>query len=208
MSARLALLGRIAAESRESPTVRIGVVAIAAIAWLYLLLVARDALPPARERLAQLEDRVQTAQAEERDRGWPGREAAARGELNALRAMLWQSPTSSLAEATFRDWIQSTAQAAGLKVRTLAVQSAEGATAAAHQAASAASAPLPDDVQPVRAHLTVDFDRNAWAAFLLKLATNAHVVGVDRVVVHNATNPGAVSELDLEALFLLGGPGS
>ena len=204
MSARLAFLGRIAAESRESTTVRIGLGAIAAIGWLYLLLVARDALPPARERLAQLEDRVETARAEERDRGWPARETAARRELGALRQMLWQAPGSSLAEATFRDWIQGAAQAAGLKVRTLAVQSADGGIGPNRPAGGAISAPLPDDVQRVRAHLSVEFDRQAWATFLLKLGNNARVVEVERLVVHNATNQGAVSELDLEALFLLG----
>jgi len=208
VSARLAFLGRIVAESRESTAVRIGLGAIAAIVWLYLLLVARDALAPARERLAQLEDRVQTAQAEERDRGWPAREVAARAELGALRAMLWQSPTSSLAEATFRDWIQSAAQSAGLKVRTLTVQSADSGAAPTRPVAAATATPLPDDVQRVRAHLSVEFDRQAFATFLLKLASSAHVVGVERLVVHNATNQGAVSELDLEALFLLGGTGS
>jgi hypothetical protein len=204
-----ALLTRVSSEVRDSATVRLGLLAAAAIVWIYLLLVANDARTSARERLAQLEDRVATARAEERDRSWPGREASARQQLAALRALLWRAPNRSLAEAGFRDWIQNAAQTMGLKIRTLTVQTADRKLAnpssvAAPLASGAPPAiPLPDDVERVRARITVDFARQPWAAFLLKLAGSARIVNVERIAIHNNTTQGAVAELDLEALFLL-----
>ncbi len=208
--ARSAWLLRFTAELRESSRLRLGLMAICAIAWIYGLLVLADARALARERLGQMEDRVATARAEERDRGWPAREAAASRQLAALRTLLWRAPSRSLAEAAFRDWLQNAGQAAGMKIRALAVQTSERSLAKEPAAgpAPAAAAPLPPDVERVRARVTVDFVPQPWANFMLKISSSARVINVERIAIRNNGAQAATAEFDVEALFLLEAAGS
>jgi hypothetical protein len=198
------IVARIATELRESRTARLGLIAAGAIVWVYFILVLSDARAPARERLANVEERVANARALERDQGWPAREMQATQQLAALRALLWKAPTRSLAEASFRDWIQQSCVAAGIKIRSLSVRAAD-----AEVGAGASNSPtLPADVQRVRGRLVVDFDRQSWAMFLLKISISARIVNVDRLAVHTYSGQGAVAELDLEALFNVEAPGA
>jgi len=201
------LVSRLSTEWRDSRLLRLGAIAIGGIVWLYAILLLSDARGPARERLALLEDRVATARAEEHDQGWPAREAAATHQLAALRSVLWKAATRSLAEAAFRDWIQQTAQASNLKVKSIAVQTADTRGPAGPLAGANAGAALPADVSEVRARMAVDFDRQAWAAFLYKLSGSARIVNVDRFLVHLGSGQTA-AEIDLVALFSLEAPGA
>lgn len=206
----LPALGRLSSELRDNPRLRYGLLAIGAIVWIYGLLLLSDARAPARERLAQLEDRLATARAEERDSGWPARGAAAAQQLAALRALLWRAPSRSLAEAAFRDWLQNAAQTSGLKIRALAVQTADrngapGATAAPPPGATPLAGPLPPDVERLRARVTVEFAPQPWANFMLRIASSARVINVERIAIHNGNAQGAMAEFDIEALFLMEG---
>ncbi len=205
---RQPLVLRLTQEVQASATTRRGLLAAAAILWVYGLLVLSDARGPMREKLGQVEDRLATAIAEQREQAWPARELAARQQLAALHSIMWRAENAGIAEAALRDWIQEGVRSSGVTLHSLTVQAvdthaAANATAPVESSASQGAKPasLPEGVTRVRAHLTMDFTPQTWSNLLLRLESATYMVTVERFAVHNMT-PGGTAELDIEALFL------
>lgn len=161
---------------------RAGLVAIAAIVWIYLLMLAVDALAKGHQRVLVLDEQVARLESLAQEREWPLRAVDAQRQLDALRSALWQEPDLGLAEASFQDWLRATASRAGLGLRELNLSRPPVDAGAIEQ--------------PIKARLTMDFNRQSLLGFLSELSRSERAIMVDRLYLRTWTQPPSV-EIDL-----------
>ncbi len=194
-------LDAFAAELRDNPRLRLGLLAITGIVWLYALLLWNDAQTTGRDALRAVQSQADRLRPLERSEAlWQERATEARQMVSGLQTYLWESRSRSLAEAEFRDWLQSRAQAAGLTLRELSVRAEEPADSAKGTGSGSTEAgPL-----HLRARLVGVFAPQSASALLAALHSNPKYVGVQRLVVRNPpAGQDAVLELDLVAGFVI-----
>lgn len=193
MRQRLAkLLGEVQGQLAASAGLRLGLLVIVAIVWIYGLLWTSDHVAVRQKELLALNEQAARLAPLARDRQWPTRADEARRVLAALQAMVWVESDPGLAEAAFQDWVRATASRAGLGVRELTV---------ARPAAPAASASngVGAGVQVIKMRLVAEFNRTALLGFLSEAAGNDRAVVVDRLLVRTWTQP-PTAEIDLRVL--------
>jgi GNAT superfamily N-acetyltransferase len=198
MFGRLATLtGELRGQLAASAGLRLGLLAIIALVWVYGLLLVSDGVAGRRKDLAALTEQAERLQPLLRDdHQWPMRADEVRRQLAAMQAMVWAESDLGLTEAAFQDWIRATASRSGLSLRGLTMARAEAVLPAAAHPASAGDGVGP---QLVKARLLADFDRVALMGFLSEAARNERAVVVDRLLVRTWTQP-PTAEIDLRIL--------
>lgn len=192
-------------EVRGNPRLRLGLIAIAGIVWVYALLVWRDAQVLQQQQIVSLREQADRLRPFERAESvWASRLVEARQLSAGTQSYLWEARTRSLAEAAFRDWLQARAQSAGLTVRELNVRT---------QDTSATGAPSTEPSNPsgaplaVRARMIATFAPTPTTSFLLLMHSNKQHVGVQRVQLRNApAGQESTLDLDLVAPFVIKEP--
>ena len=185
---------RLASEFRgqiaESRLLKLGLIAIIGIVWVYVLLMVDDRVGAQESNLEALDAQLSRLQPVAGDRRWLGRADDADQQLKAVQAMIWSESNIGLAEAAFQDWVRGTAAAAGLSVRQLTV---------ARAVSGGASAAGPGGPQLVRAHLVVEVTRAGLLGFLSEIERNRPAVIVERLQLRTTAQP-PVAEIDLHIL--------
>lgn len=176
---------------------RLGLLSIVGILWVYVLLLAGDWTLATRATSNQIRDSLARVLPLAKERSWPERADEARQQLMALRGMQWAETDMGLVEARLQDWIRSTAAKSGLTVRSLSVARPGGGSSEAP--ALPASGVSSGGAQPVSARLVVDHNRLPLLAFLSELGRNEQVLVVDRLVMRLASQP-PLTEIDLRIL--------
>lgn len=185
----------LAAQWSANPRLRLGVWAIAAILWVYGLLLAADATEATRQQTATLREEMGRVRPLARDAGWAQRAEDAKQAAAAFNALLWTDTDFGLIEARLQDWLRSTATKAGLTVKELSIQRAaplEGAAPA--PAASAVTGP-----QAIRARVLVEMTRLPLLAFLSELGGSEQVVVVERLALRPTSQP-PLAEMDVRVM--------
>lgn len=193
-------------EMRENPRLRLGLLTIGAIVWVYAILLWSDAQTAARNELQAMRSTAERLRPIERSESlWQERSAEARQLVAGLQTYLWEARSRSLAEAAFRDWLQAAVQGNGLNVREISVRAEE----LQEQAKTTGSPPAAGSQAPInlRARVVTTFAPQPAASLLTRLHSNGKHVGVHRLVVRNAPQgQEPVLELDLVAVFAIREP--
>jgi hypothetical protein len=200
MSRFSTIRAEVAAQLMTQARLRVGLIAIIAILWVYGLLVAGDQAVAIGASTKLLREEVARVQPLAKERGWAERAEDARRQLTAVQGMQWVESDLGLVEARFQDWLRATAAKSGLSVRDLVLTRALNAAPAA-----AASAPVAGP-QVIRARLVVDHNRLALLAFLSEVGRNERVIVVDRLLMRLAAQP-SIAELELHILGGVQAPG-
>ncbi len=183
-------LGEFRGQLAESALLRIGLMAIIGIVWVYALLIVSDRVGADGAQLEALNAQLSRLRPLAGDREWARRAADADQQLKAMQAMVWVENDMGLAEAAFQDWVRGTAGRAGLGVRQLNV---------ARVATPGASAPASGQPQLIRARLVAEVDHQALLGFLSEVARNQPAVVVERLLLRAAAQP-PTAEIDLRIL--------
>jgi hypothetical protein len=193
-------------ELRDNARLRAGVGAVVVILWLYALLAWGDAQSVREEQIKQLQQEINELRPFERTEDlWKQRLLEARSVSAGLQSYLWEARSRSLAEATFRDWLQGRAQSSGLRVRELNVRAQEAASTPGEKSTVSETAALGNDkLLPIRGRLVADFSPSSTSSLLLQVHEQPHHVLIQRLVIRNPPPPqeGAL-EVEVQALFAL-----
>ncbi len=168
-----------------------------AIAWIYGLFLAGDAVDSLRKRTATLATEVDRLRPLAGTNPWTSRADDARQQLEALSAMQWREVDAGLAEAAFQDWVRSVADKSRLRVREVTLS-----RSAPLLPASTAKVVREYPDHPVRLRMTVELGRNELLAFLAEVARSERIVVVDRLLLKPGA-PFGTAELDLRMLATL-----
>lgn len=177
------------AELAQSARLRLGLLVVAAILWLWALLVLGDMAQAWRESAEQLQDKAAALRPVLKERIWLERAEDSSQQLQAVRTQLWTDPDLAVTEANLQDWLRGTAQKAGLTVRDLNVN---------RGTLDKPSAAL-QGLTPVTAHLVLDYNRLPMLAYLAELARREPLLMVDRLALRLGAQP-VLAELDVRVL--------
>lgn len=193
MSAMLVALQQLrqqaASELAQSARLRLGLVVVVAILWLWGLLVLGDQAQLWRESAGQLQDKALALRPVLKERIWLERAEDSSQQLQAVRAQLWSDPDLAVSEANLLDWLRGTAQKAGLTVRDLTV----------NRGGLDKPTPALQGLTPVTARLVVDYNRLPMLGYLAELARREPLVMVDRLALRLGAQP-VLAELDVRIL--------
>ena len=177
---------------RSNPRLRWGLWAIAAILWLYGILLLRDAMQEGAGQYESALKRAAALQAKGGEKAWLERAEQARLLRVELEARLWRATTPGLAQAGFQDWLNLALLQTGVG-RPAITLAASGS--GEKEAGDAASAGMPEGVWPVRAKLEFDFDPKAFLALTRRLAENPQKVTVESLSIRLEPIPRAEATL-------------
>ncbi len=152
------------------------------LVWVYGLLLLADHLQAQAVRAAAIHEDMARLRPLARSNPWPARAAESAQQVELLRARMASGADIGLAEAAVQDWTRTTAAAAGLKVRDLALTRGAGEAAG-----------------DVRLRLTVELGRSELMGFLSEVARRQPLLLVDRLVIRNPAGSGAQAEIELRA---------
>jgi len=182
-------------ELRAKPRLRLGLLAVIALAWVYGLLELEAAATAARQEQARLVDEVARMQGLGTEAEWRQQRDEVYARLTALRARAWREESEGRMQALLQDWLREQLAAQSLQARELTV----------------AVLPLSpqdegSDLRLLRARLAFDFDADRLHALIGNLYQGPGAVWMPRVLVRTVGRRSV--EMDLEFLFILGMPGA
>lgn len=185
-------------EFRASRTLRYGIYAIAALLWLYAILVLRDAATAKRESWLGAEARIVRAKALAASGDWATRSTEVKSALADYETLLWKDGSVGLSQASAQESLARSLAAAGLAVRQ--VRPSVGDSAVSNELS---------DVLPIRIQASFDFRQPAfhnWLALLGKeRAEKRPAFVIDSLTVRGAPTP--VVEVVLAAYAVKPGAG-
>ena len=173
-----------------NPRLRLGVLVVIGILWLYGLLVASDNTARSRDGHVAVTAEIGRLQPSASDREWPARAERAQQQLIALQAMRWAGNDVGVIEAELQDWLRATATRTGLTLRNVSVVRVD---------ASASSASGVQPGQVIRAKVTADLQRLALVGFLAEVAHHERVIAVERMHLRTRSQPPTV-EIELRVV--------
>lgn len=188
------LLAAVKANSR----LRLGVLAIVAIAWLYGLLLLRDEIGLAAGEYQAVSKKLARVQLQATQTGWIARVEPARSAQLELESKLWRESTVGLAQAAFQDWLNQAVQQANLTRVSVAV-GAQEETVAGKNAASSTETDTTAGLWKVTAKISFDFTPKGLYSLLGRLEGYDKQIVVESVVVRGTPSPRA--EMVLVAFF-------
>lgn len=184
-------------ELKANPRLRWGIWGIVGVLWLYGALNLRDEVHSQSEINRAISKNISRLQETVIQAEWPNRLGAAQSLQLDLEGHLWRESTIGLAQATFHDWLNQSAQQANLsKVQlTVAAQESENIDGKGKSGSDNASS-----LWKVSARMTFDFSPLSLYPFLAKIASYDKKVVVESLAIRGTPNPKA--ELILVAYFL------
>lgn len=182
-------------ELRDKPRLRLGLLVVIALAWVYGLLELETAASAAHQEQARLVDEVSRLQDIGSEVEWRRQRDEVFARVADLRGRAWREESEGRMQALLQDWLRQQLTAQGLQPRDLTV----------------AVLPLSpqdsgSDLRLLRARLAFDFDPDRLHALLGTLADSPGAMRMPRLVVR--TTGRSSVEMDLEALFILAAPGA
>jgi hypothetical protein len=182
-------------ELRSKPALRLGLLAIIGLAWIYGLLELEAAGAAARREQAVLIDELARLQGLGSEAEWRRQRDEVYARVTELRGRAWREESEGRMQALLQDWLRQQLSAQGLQARELTV----------------AVLPLSpkdegSDLRLLRARLAFDFDPDRLHALIGALYQGPAAVWMPRLLVTNAGRRSV--EMDLEFLFILGLPGA
>lgn len=193
------MLDNFFSQLRDNSRLRWGVILIMGIFWLYAILLLRETLQEENQRhhaagqaIARLS--TQLAQPE-----WTSRVTPAKVMAVQLEGMLWQAPTSGLAQAAFQDWLNTALTQVGAARPQITVTVLDEIVAGAPEQSQAGAAATPADLWKIKAKLSIEFNAATVMGFLKLIENNPKqiVVGMFKV----SKEPFPHVEMELYAHF-------
>jgi hypothetical protein len=175
----------------ESTLVRLGAWLGLALLALYLLLAGFDAADASLERSRGLAAEVSRLQSLSKEANWPQRSQEVAGLKVAYDTAVWADPDLALTEAGLQDWLRTTAQRLGLKVREITLVRAEPGAKPSNE--------LPPGYVVLRARVSVEVQRTPLFTLLAEMASQERRIVVERFVMRGSLQP-AIAEMDLRIL--------
>ncbi|MBV8033816.1 GspMb/PilO family protein [Roseateles sp.] len=173
-------------EWRANARLRIGVVAVVAVLWLWGLLVLQDQAAEWRVETDVAQQELLRIKPLRAATQWTQRADDARKHLEAAQSMVWSASSQGLLEADLQDILRQWCEKAGLPVRELAL-GAPGESG------------LPG-VSVLRVRLTVDFNRLALMGLLSEINHSPKLMMVESLHIKSQAQP-ARAELEIKVLF-------
>jgi len=124
---------------------RIGVLVVVAILWIYLILLMRDRISVEATTWQSVESQIARVRAAASSADWPTRSQDVKNSLNDLEKLLWREGSIGQAQAAFQESITRTLSVGGMTPRGLRISLSEST-----------STDTPDLV-PMRARLQIEF---------------------------------------------------
>ena len=185
------MIKQLLSQIRGNPRLRWGIWAIAAILWLYGVLLLRDALREGSNQYESAVKRAAVLQAKGGEQAWLERAEQARLLRVELEGRLWRAATPGLAQASFQDWLNLALLQTGIGRPAITL----AATGDGRANAAAESAGLPDDLWPVQVRLEFDFDPQTFLALSWRLAENPQQVSIESLSIRLEPTPRAEAVL-------------
>lgn len=192
------LISPLLAGIKTNPRLRIGLWLIIGIAWLYSLLLLRDATLHAASEHQALAKKVARMMAQAGQTEWIKRVEPAQAMQLRLENRLWRESTIGLAQAGFQDWLNQTVQQAGL-IRSVVTVAVQEESAAEKNTSGARETDLNSDLWKVSAKLSFDFTAKSLYALMGHLAEHDKQIVVETLVIRGA--PVSRVEMMLVAYF-------
>ncbi len=175
-------LASVQEEFHRSRTLRYGVFALAAILWLYGVLVLRDAVIAKRDSWRATETKIVRARAVAASGDWNARSTEVKAALADYELLLWKDGSIGLSQAAAQESVSRALTGAGLSVRSIRASVSD----------TAVSADLPD-VLPIRIQASFDFRQQGFYNWLAALAKDRAVkkpaLTMESLTVHGTTTP-------------------
>lgn len=198
-------------ELQQKGYLRLGMVAIGLLLWLFTLQALDESVTRLRETADLLQGQIARTNELLSEDYWADYREKMHRSLAEFRARAWRAESEGRIQAYFQDWIREQQLTSGLKLREIVVSLPEGGSidpqvevggqGRVGEAASEVS-PLPAEMRVVRARLVFDFQSNAFHELLSSFSQSEHWVWVERLRVENGRT--RTVELDLGALFVIG----
>lgn len=192
-------------ELQDNPRLRLGLLAVAALLWLFGLFELDDRLRATERERARLTDELARLRVAAAEQQWPTLRDRVKQRLDDYRALAWREESEGRMQATLQDWLREQFTAVGLQPRDLQVSvlpASAGAAAPPAASAPARKAELPSDLRIARARMAFDFQPDGLHPLLAALNASRRWIWVSRLSVDNGSRRSV--ELELEALFVLG----
>jgi hypothetical protein len=194
-------------ELQDNPRLRAGLLAVAALLWLFGLFELDDRVRAAERERARLSDELARLRVAAAEQQWPALRDQVKQRLDDYRALAWREESEGRMQATLQDWLREQFAAVGLQPRDLQVSVLPASAGAAAPGGASASAParkaeLPTDLRIARARMAFDFQPDGLHRLLAALDASRRWIWVSRLSVDNGGRRSV--ELELEALFVLG----
>lgn len=192
-------------ELQDNPRLRLGLLAVAALLWLFGLFELDDRLRATERERARLTDELARLRVAAAEQQWPTLRDRVKQRLDDYRALAWREESEGRMQATLQDWLREQFTAVGLQPRDLQVSvlpASAGAAAPPAASAPARKAELPSDLRIARARMAFDFQPDGLHRLLAALNASRRWIWVSRLSVDNGSRRSV--ELELEALFVLG----
>lgn len=187
------MIGNFLNELRENPRLRWGVALIIGIFWLYAILLLRESLQEQTQQHRAAMQSISRLRAQLAQPEWTARVAPARDMAMQLEGMLWQAPTSGLAQAAFQDWLNSAMIKAGVARSQITVTVIDEAVANAPNQDAGATTPV--DLWKIRAKLGFDFNSVTLFDFMNRIENHEKQIIVDTLNVRKELAPRVEIEL-------------
>jgi len=208
-------------ELRAKPRLRLGLLAVLALGWIFGLLELEAAWGTARQEQARLSHEIARMQAISGQTQWRQQRDAVFMALADLRSRAWRDESEGRMQAQMQDWVREQLVALGLQASELNVvvlpagekpaagESRGRATAAGTPAGSggtgAGAGPAGgdgSDLRLVRSRVVFEFQPDKLHQLLAAVQASPKWLWVARMAVLNGNRKSV--ELELEALFILG----
>ncbi len=163
---------------RANARLRVGMVLIIAVGWLYGVLTLRDEVNDQTQRFRSSTQAIARLKAQLAQTDWGTRAVAARAMAVQLEGKLWQAPTPGLAQAALQDWLMKAMAKAGIANPQVTVATVEetgagnGASTQSSDPAAPNEANDPADLWKIKAKLNFEFNPTTLMDFLAALETN------------------------------------
>ncbi|MDR7334714.1 GspMb/PilO family protein [Roseateles asaccharophilus] len=185
-------LAQLREQWQESRVVRLGAWLGAALLSLYVVLAGFDAVDAMTERNGGLAAELTRLNALSKETQWPERSRDVAGLKAAYEVAVWSDADIALTEAGLQDWLRSSTQRLGLKVREINLVRTE-------QQAAEGTANVPAGYVELHARVSVELQRTPLFALLAEMGNQERRVVVERVSLRSQSQP-ATAEIDLRVL--------
>lgn len=189
---------------RDNPRLRWGVALIIGIFWLYAILLLRESLQQQEQQHRATAQAITRLRAQLAQPEWTARVMPAKIMAVQLEGLLWQAPTSGLAQAAFQDWLNSTMAKAGVPRPLITVTVIDEAVASEpnqnrDSGASTSANSTPENLWKIKAKLGFDFSPASLLDFLNRIETHDKQIIVATLSVRK--EPTAHVEMELLGYF-------
>lgn len=177
------MLKQLLAELKASARLRMGVALVAAVVWLYAILLLQEARNDLALKYRGVASKTLRLQSVLREGDWTARLDSAKTLQAEMEGGLWRGDTVGLARASFQDWLNQEMQHASVTHPNLTM------SAGNEVRPDSQSAKPEGELWKVGAKLVFDFNPDSLNKLLGQLAGNPHHVIVESLHVTKEPNP-------------------